>query len=50
MSYFRTCPHCGANNDPGEPCDCQKEKKPVIVKIIKKKGEELKFEKASRVS
>ena len=23
MSYFRTCPHCGANLDPGEACDCQ---------------------------
>lgn len=23
MSYYRTCPHCGANLDPGEVCDCQ---------------------------
>lgn len=23
MSYYRTCPHCGANLDPGEMCDCQ---------------------------
>lgn len=22
MSYFRICPHCGANLDPGERCDC----------------------------
>ena len=22
MSYYRTCPHCGANLDPGEVCDC----------------------------
>lgn len=22
MSYYRTCPHCGANLDPGEICDC----------------------------
>ena len=22
MSYYRTCPHCGANLDPGESCDC----------------------------
>jgi len=50
MSYFRTCPNCGANNDPCEPCDCQKEDKPtVIVKIINKKGEDIKREKASRV-
>lgn len=24
MSYFTTCPHCGANLDPGEKCDCRK--------------------------
>lgn len=23
MSYYRTCPHCGANLDPGEVCDCR---------------------------
>ena len=22
MSYYRTCPDCGANLDPGECCDC----------------------------
>lgn len=22
MSIYRTCPHCGANLDPGERCDC----------------------------
>lgn len=22
MSYYRTCPHCGAHLDPGELCDC----------------------------
>ena len=22
MSYYRTCPRCGANLDPGERCDC----------------------------
>ena len=22
MSYYRTCPHCGANLDPGERCGC----------------------------
>ncbi len=25
MSYFWTCPHCGANLDPGEHCDCQEQ-------------------------
>jgi len=23
MSYYRECPYCGANLDPGERCDCQ---------------------------
>lgn len=22
MSYYRSCPYCGAALDPGEPCDC----------------------------
>ena len=22
MSYYKTCPHCGAALDPGEVCDC----------------------------
>ncbi len=25
MSYFKTCPHCGAHLDPGEVCDCRNE-------------------------
>ena len=24
--YYETCQHCGANLDPGEQCDCKKEK------------------------
>ena len=27
MSYYRTCPDCGAALDPGERCDCQDDKK-----------------------
>lgn len=23
MSYYRTCPDCGAHLDPGETCDCK---------------------------
>lgn len=23
MSYYKTCPHCGAHLDPGEACDCR---------------------------
>lgn len=26
MSYYRTCDYCGAALDPGERCDCKKEK------------------------
>jgi len=26
MSYYRSCRYCGGNLDPGERCDCQKEK------------------------
>ncbi len=25
MAYYRICPGCGANLDPGEICDCVKE-------------------------
>ena len=27
MAYYRTCPYCGSNNDPGEACDCRTETK-----------------------
>lgn len=26
MSYYQTCPNCGAHLDPGESCECEKEK------------------------
>ena len=32
MPYFRTCPHCGSNLDPGEKCDCQSQEKQVTIK------------------
>lgn len=28
MAMYNTCPVCGANLDPGEKCDCEKEKAP----------------------
>jgi hypothetical protein len=28
MSYFRCCPFCGANLDPGEVCDCKEKAAP----------------------
>ncbi len=27
MAYYRICPDCGCNLDPGEECDCRKERK-----------------------
>ena len=29
MSYYKTCPDCGAHLDPGEECDCRKTVKVV---------------------
>ena len=26
MGYYRECPLCGANIDPGERCDCERER------------------------
>ena len=28
MPYYRTCPYCKSNLDPGESCDCQKKDAP----------------------
>lgn len=30
MSYFHTCPNCGANLDPGEICDCKRNAAPSV--------------------
>lgn len=30
MSIYRTCPHCGANLDPGERCDCGRKEKSAV--------------------
>lgn len=27
MAYYRTCPNCGDNLDPGERCECQDKRK-----------------------
>ena len=35
MAYYRVCPNCGSNLDPGEKCDCQKEKE-AREKILEK--------------
>lgn len=35
MAYYNTCPHCGSNLDPGEPCDCMKRKQKAAEEIRK---------------
>ena len=34
--YYRECPLCGANLDPGEKCDCQdaKKKREELIRIL----------------
>lgn len=27
MAFYNTCSKCGANLDPGEPCDCENEER-----------------------
>lgn len=34
MSYYRTCPHCGAHLDPGERCDCRDAQREWAAKLI----------------
>lgn len=29
-TYYRSCPHCGANLDPGEKCDCNRSAAPGV--------------------
>jgi len=35
MAYYNTCPGCGSNLDPGEPCTCQTDQRPVMITISK---------------
>lgn len=37
MSIYRTCPHCGANLDPGETCDCASQAKSQTLTNLDKK-------------
>lgn len=37
MAMFDVCPKCGANLDPGERCDCQKEKASSEMTPLKKR-------------
>ena len=33
MAEYRVCPDCGANLDPGERCDCEKNSAPDAANI-----------------
>lgn len=30
MPYYRVCPNCGSNLDPGERCDCKDQKEQTV--------------------
>lgn len=30
MPYYRVCPNCGSNLDPGEICDCKDQKEQTV--------------------
>ncbi len=36
--YYHTCPLCGANLDPNESCDCQKDDTPSDPNVTEKSG------------
>ena len=35
MSYYRTCPKCGAALAPGETCECEREQERAEADILK---------------
>jgi len=39
VSYYRTCPDCGVNLDPGEICDCQDKSRAKLEETNDLKGE-----------
>lgn len=36
MAFYRTCARCGANLDPGEPCDCEQEEIRMRERFVQK--------------
>ena len=36
MSYYKTCPRCGAHLDPGEVCDCLDAEARMLIDHVKK--------------
>ena len=41
MSYFKTCPFCGAHLDPCEVCECKEEAVPDVGSIGDGKAEQI---------
>ena len=41
MSYFKTCPLCGAHLDPGEVCECKREAVPGTANAGRGKAEQV---------
>lgn len=41
MSYFKTCPRCGAHLDPGERCSCRNEAERNQERKEQKQNEEI---------
>lgn len=33
-NWYQPCPHCGANLDPFEVCDCQKDLEPIAQQSV----------------
>lgn len=36
MSYYSTCPDCGAHLDPGEKCNCREEAESELLALVRK--------------
>lgn len=50
MSYFKTCPRCGAHLDPGEVCtDCQEKKMTKMPNLLRIAQELAAYEDPDRV-
>lgn len=41
MSYYKTCPHCGAHLDPREVCECKEEAAPGATNTRDGKAEQI---------
>lgn len=48
MNYYHTCSYCGANLDPGEKCDCNKNKEVMLYEDDTKKDTHPEFQRMQR--